>query len=275
MPVEPTRTTAPMECAELERSIDAYLDGEFDPQERCDALAHLASCSPCRTLADRQALLRDGMRACLRRALGPDAEAARAPAALRLRIVAALAEERPPWWRRVGGPIPLALGVLALCAACAAFVATRSHDDLLVEEAVRRHVRNLPLEVTVDRATPEQVHAWFTGKLDFNPRPPRFAAPDVQLVGGRLSHISDRPAAYMRYHLPRGHVGLFIVEDRQRRFGDSGRTVRVGPEEVHLVSARGYNLAVWRHDEILYSLVGDLDEHQLARLVASTAADRR
>jgi anti-sigma factor RsiW len=164
---------------------------------------------------------------------------------------------------------------MMLCAACAAFIATRNGDDLLVEEAVRRHVRNLPLEVIADRATPEQVHAWFNGKLDFNPRPPSFAAPDVQLVGGRLSHISDRPAAYMRYHLPRGHVGLFIVEDPQRRFGESGRTVRVGPEEVHLVNARGYNLAVWRHGEILYSLVGDLDEGQLARLVASASAERR
>lgn len=271
MPVEPTRTTAAMECAELERSLDAYVDGEFDAAERCDAAAHLAACPACRALVEREGELRGAMRACLKRAFA--AEDGQASPALRLRIVTALDREREPWWRRLLAPVPI--GVVVLCAACAAFVATRRGDDLLVEEAVRRHVRNLPLEVTSDRATPEQVHAWFDGKLDFNPRPPSFAAPGVQLVGARLSHISDRPAAYMRYHLPRGHVGLFIVEDPQRRFGDSGRTVRVGREEVHLVNARGYNLAVWRHGEILYSLVGDLDEHQLARLVASASAERR
>lgn len=274
MPVEPTRTTAAMECGDLERSLDAYLDGEFDAAERCDAVAHLAACPACRALAEREDRIRDGVRGCLRRALGPEGELGRAPPALRVRIVSALDRERAcGWWRRLLLPVPV--GAIVLCAVGALFLATRSGDDVLVEEAVRRHVRDLPLEVTSDHATPEQVHAWFNGKLDFNPRPPRFAVPGVELVGARLSHISDRPAAYMRYHLPRGHVGLFIVEDPQRRFGDSGRTVRVGPEEVHLVNARGYNLAVWRHDEILYSLVGDLDEHQLARLVESASTEGR
>jgi hypothetical protein len=30
---------------------------------------------------------------------------------------------------------------------------------------------------------------------------------------------------------------------------------------------RGYSVAVWRRDEIVYSLVSDLDEQDLARLV--------
>jgi anti-sigma factor RsiW len=273
MSVEPTAKTAAMECADLERSLDAYLDGEFDAQERCDALAHLACCAPCRSRAEREAELRAAIRGCLQRALGPGAERARAPASLHPRIVAALDRERPRRrWVRLLVPLPVA--ALVLCAVGALFAATRGGDDLLVEEAVDRHIRDLPLEVTADRG-PEHVHAWFDGKLDFNPRPPRFAAPDVQLVGARLSHISDRPAAYMRYHLPRGKVGLFIVEDPQRRFGEAGRTIRAGPDEVHLVNAHGYNLAVWRRNEIVYSLVGDLDEGQLARLVESAAADRR
>jgi anti-sigma factor RsiW len=274
MTVEPTATTAAMECADLERLLDPFLDGEFDVQERSDVVAHLACCPACRALAEREARIREAMRGCLRRALGPSVESGCAPPELRLRIVSAIDRERPRGgWRRALLPVPVA--ALVLLAVGALFVSTRSHDDLLVEEAVRRHVRDLPLEITADRIGPEHVHAWFNGKLDFNPRPPHFAAPGVQLVGARLSHISDRPAAYMRYHLPRGHVGLFIVEDPQRRFGDSGRTVRVGPEVVHLVNARGYNLAVWRHNELVYSLVGDLDEQQLARLVASASSDRR
>jgi anti-sigma factor RsiW len=273
MSAEPTATTAAMECADLERSLDAYLDGEFDGQERCDALAHLACCAPCRARAEREGQVREALRSCLRRALGEEVERGRAPASLRPRIVAALAQQRPRgWWLRLLVPVPV--GAVVLCAVGALFLSTRSGDDLLVEEAVNRHVRDLPLEVTADGGA-EHVHAWFDGKLDFNPRPPRFAAPGVQLMGARLSHISDRPAAYMRYNLPRGKVGLFIVEDPQRRFGDSGRTIRAGPEEVHLVNAHGYNLAMWRHNEIVYSLVGDLDEHQLARLVESTASDRR
>jgi anti-sigma factor RsiW len=265
-------STAAMECADLERSLDVFLDGELDERDHADAAAHLAGCDPCRALVERRGHVRDGLRRCLRTAMGGDTEAGHAPATLRLRIVSALEHERRPWWRRVLSPVPLA--ALAACAAGALLVLVTHTPaaDPLVEEAVRRHVRDLPLEVTAAAVGPESVPAWFAGKLDFNPRPPRFATPEVRLVGARLSHISDRPAAYMRYEGPRGHLGLFIVEDPHHRFGDGGRAVRIGPEGVRVVNARGYRIAVWRHDEIVYSLVGDLDEHQLARVLASAAA---
>jgi anti-sigma factor RsiW len=213
---------------------------------------------------------RDGLRRCLRDAMGTGGPCGRAPAALRVRIAAALEREARPWWRRALAPLPVA-ALAASIAAVALVLLPRGGQDPLVEEAVRRHVRDLPLEVTAASVGPESVPAWFAGKLDFNPRPPRFHANEVRLVGARLSHISDRPAAYMRYQLPRGHVGLFIVDDPDHRFGESGRVVRIGPEIVRLVNARGYNLAVWRHDQIVYSLVGDLDEEQLAHLVESAA----
>ncbi len=41
---------APMECSELERSLEAYLDGEFDAREQAEARAHLGACDRCRQL---------------------------------------------------------------------------------------------------------------------------------------------------------------------------------------------------------------------------------
>jgi len=41
---------------------------------------------------------------------------------------------------------------------------------------------------------------------------------------------------------------------------------------VRLVNARGYNVAIWRNDEIVYSLVSDLDEHDLFQLVRTAQA---
>jgi anti-sigma factor RsiW len=87
------------------------------------------------------------------------------------------------------------------------------------------------------------------------------------MVGARLSNIQDRPAAYVRYDLPRGHLGLFILDDPERRFGEVGRAVQAGPSTVRLINARGFNVAVWRRNEIVYSLVSDLDEEDLAQLV--------
>jgi anti-sigma factor RsiW len=263
----------PIDCAELERSLEPFLDGEFDEPDRSEAEAHLAICAPCRTRAEARARARDAVRDRLRAAMGPASPAGRAPAALRARLERELARQRRPLWRRVLSPVPL-----ATAAACAAGVlvvlATRGGPDVLLEEAVRKHNRDLPLEVTsASVGGPEAIPGWFAGKLDFRPAPPRFRANGVKVVGARLSHLREWPAAYIRYQLPRGNAGLFIVDDPEQRFHPTGREVRMGPSVVRVANSRGYNVAVWREDEIVYSLVSDLGEEDLFGLVAT--AQRR
>jgi anti-sigma factor (TIGR02949 family) len=263
---------APIDCAELERALEPFLDGEFDPAERADVERHLADCPPCRARAEARARTRDAVRARLREAMGPAGAAGRAPPALRARIEQQLSRQRRPLWRRIFAPVPL-----ATAAACAAGVlvvlATRGGPDVLLEEAVRKHNRDLPLEVTAARVGgAEAIPGWFQGKLDFRPAPPRFRKDGVKVVGARLSHLREWPAAYIRYELPRGNAGLFIVDDPEQRFHATGREVRVGPSVVRVANARGYNVAVWRQDEIVYSLVSDLDEDDLFGLVATAQA---
>jgi anti-sigma factor RsiW len=259
---------APMECAELERSVEAYLDGEFDVREQAEAEVHLTACERCRKLTEAAAAVRAALRARLREAMGPGAQAGRAPAALRERVTAALARERRPLWRRALSPVPL-----ATAAACAAgvLVVLLSHrgDDALLVEAVNKHHRGLPLEVTAAAMGPEAIPGWFAGKLDFKPTPPRFQETGARVVGARLSQLREYPAAYIRYELPRGQAGLFIVDDPGRRFEATGREVHLGPRTLRVMNSRGYNVAVWRQDEIVYSLVSDLGEDDLFELVRS------
>lgn len=274
MAIEPTLSAA-MDCSELERSIDAYLDGEFDVRERAEAEAHLARCPRCRVLAEAQARIRTAVRARLREAMTPPSQAGRAPAALRTRVEDALARRRRPLWRRALSPLPVA--TMVACAAGALLVVVaRGGDDALVEEAVRSHHRGLPLEVMAASVGEGSIPAWFAGKLDFNPSPPTFRADGVHVLGARLWHLRELPAAYIRYELPRGQAaGLFIVDDPGRRFGDAGREMPAGPTVVRLVNARGYNVAVWRENEIVYSLVSNLDETALFDLVRTAQADAR
>lgn len=270
MAIEPTLIAA-MDCSELERSIEAYLDDEFDVRERAEADLHLSTCPRCHALAGERRRVREGLRAKLREAMAPPAPAGRAPQELRTRIEQALARRRHPLWRRALSPIPLA--TVAACAAGALVVlVTHGGDDALVEEAVRSHHRALPLEVTASVGGEAPILAWFADKLDFNPSPPRFKADGVRLLGARLSHLREWPAAYIRYELPRGQAGLFIVDDPKGRFDASGREVRLGHQVVRLIAARGYNVAVWRDHEIVYSLVSDLDEAALYNLVRTAQA---
>jgi anti-sigma factor RsiW len=151
-------------------------------------------------------------------------------------------------------------------------LATHAGSDGLVVEAVKKHHRGLPLEVTTASIGAEAIPGWFAGKLDFKPTPPRFKESGAKVVGARLSHLREYPAAYIKYELPRGQAGLFIVDDPERRFESTGREVRVGPRTLRVMNSRGYNVAVWRQDEIVYSLVSDLGEDDLFELVRSAQA---
>lgn len=260
-----------MDCREVERSLEPWLDGEFDGRERAEVHRHLADCGRCRDLAEARGRDRSLLRAKLREAMGPGTEAGTAPEQLRQRVLAALARERPPLWRRAMAPVPLA--ALAACAAGALVVlVTHRGTDPIIEEAVLKHARDLPLEVTAASVAPDLIPGVLARDLAFNPRPPPFKAQGLRLVGARLAHLSDRPAAYMRYQLPRGQVGLFIVVDPDRRMGETGRPVQLGPATVRMLNARGYNVAVWRHNEMVYSVVSDLDEGDLASLVETAQA---
>ncbi len=266
MSTDPTEPRAAMDCSDLGRLLDAYLDDELAPAERVDADVHLQGCAPCRAAVAREGQARTALRARLRAAMGTGTPAGTAPLDLRDRIHLALVQRDPPAWRRWVSPLRLA--ALGACAAGAilVFALHGRSDSAFVDEAIRRHVRDLPLEVTTASAGPESIAGWFTGKLDFNAAPPRFHSP-VRLVGARLSHIGDRPAAYVRYEAPQGHIGVFIFDDPEGRFEGSGRVMRMGPATVRLANGRGFNVAVWRRNEIVYSLVSDLGEDDLARLL--------
>jgi anti-sigma factor RsiW len=266
-----TTTLRSMDCSEFERSVDAFLDDEFGPRERVEAETHLAACTRCQALASTQGRVHQALRTALREAMGPASRAGRAPEALRLRISAALERERRPLWRRLVAPFPLAAAA-ATAAAVLVVVASQGRSGQLVEEAVRKHHRDLPLEVTTASVAPEAIPGWFAGKLDFKPKAPVFSSQQATVVGARISNLRELPAAYIKYQLPRGRqAGLFIVDDPEGRFDAGGRDVEIGPRHVRVTSSRGYSTVVWRQDHTVYSLVSDSGEEDLIQMVRASA----
>jgi anti-sigma factor RsiW len=263
-------TTNGFDCDDVGRLLEPYLDGEFGDEERAPLESHLSRCAGCRDAAARAMAFRSALRARLRETFAPGAPHTTAPDSLRRRISAALdaEEERPlSWWRRIVSPLPVA--AMAACVAGVLVVlAGHRATDPLVEEAVRRHARDLPLELSTASVAPEVIPGMLASKLEFHPRPPAFRGEGMKLVGASLARVRDWPAAYMRYETPRGgRLGLFIIDDPKRRVADEGHAVRAGPETIWIMNMRGYNVAVWRRNEIVYSLVSDLDEADLVRLV--------
>ena len=252
------------ECRKLEETfLHAYVDGEFSAEESAEVQAHLASCAIC-TQAVR--LHRSYKAAMLRANVA-------APHLVYDGVREHLLGELLPgrWGRAFQRPS--AIAVAAACAGAAIwFLAGGLSHPLLsphtfIDDGVALHARALPLDYSA--SDPRSAQQWLEGKLDFGVRLPRFAQ-GPRLQGVRLSSVHQRQAAVVTYSLPQAdgrRVSLLIVDDPEPQLPGAAR--RIADREVWLSRAKGFNIASWRNDEIVYSLISDLDEEDVLALVQS------
>jgi anti-sigma factor RsiW len=254
----------PLECRDLSTFLAAYVDGEFDGFEIVEIEQHLVSCESCR----KSAALQQGLKAAVRRA---------APAVAPVELVQSLQERL----READGPAggwdavfknPLGVGLAAAAVGAAAWflagglthpLLTRPQSSLL-DDGIAVHGLQLPLDYAATDAT--AVQDWLEKRLPFAARVPRL--PRGSLQGARLSHVHSHPAAVLSYDLPqsKGRVSLLIVDDMEDG-SFLGAARQVADRQVWLSRSRGYNVVSWRTNEIVYSLISDLDERDVLQLV--------
>lgn len=247
-----------MSCPEFDNDVGLYVDGELGDVERGALEAHLEDCRLCRRAVAFQQAFKDRLRA-------PMASVA-PPPQLACRIQQALCREpaplmRGPFWRRrrILRPMPMAAGATAL--GLTAWLWFGSSTDELVRDIVARHSRRLPLEIQGTDAG--SVELWLSDKVDFRVQVPQ---PDgrLSLMGARLSHVRDHSAVYLLYgnpEAPHRRVSVIVYDDP--RFKAPFGAQKVDDRDVHLANAAGYNVAVWKQNEVVYSLVSDGEEDVL------------
>jgi anti-sigma factor RsiW len=253
-----------MTCQELERFLYPYLDGEFQPEERLEVEAHLSRCADCARRVHAEAQTQQGLRRAARHAVSN----LRASDSLRSAVQNELRREQrraqQGWWMRASA------AALVVVTVGGGWLATQDgqRKRYYMEDAARRHARQLPAEVSGSHAS---VEAWFDGKLDHRVPVPQL--PNAVISGARISNVAERPAAYISYErpphtegIPPGRIGLFV-------FNDSHGEVGASPlPSVHVGSSLGYNVAMWREGEIVYELVTDLDEADIRRMLTEQGA---
>jgi anti-sigma factor (TIGR02949 family) len=267
------------QCQSVEPFLDAYVDGEFDAREAAELEAHLGTCHECARLMTAKS----DFKAVLKRAAGASAHA---PVSLRDTVRERLADPRAldeldvdaqPRPTRSGwrfGPAGIAAAAAIAGAAVwfglgglqkPIFHSPPGMPHPLVEAGVAMHARALPLDFAATDAS--AVQRWLEGRLEFGVQVPRFQSA-AALQGVRLSQVRARPAAAFAYQLPQQasrRVTLLIVDDPDQPL--SGQSTRIDGRDVFLAHARGYNVASWRQNEIVYSLISDLDEANVLELV--------
>lgn len=261
-----------MSCRDVQRCVHAFIDAELDPKQIVEIESHVAQCEECRRLVEFERWFKSE--------LGQSIGKLAAPSGLRTMVARSLDRaERKSRLRtllpRAGMAAAIAAGVIA--ALLLPEWLTPSMLDLdtpqvqlmprpVIDYVAERHSRPLPVEVTGPDSG--AVSMWFRDKVDFAVRPPSFPASQVQLVGGRISHVGDQQAAHLLYdHNGRPITVIVFADGAGIPFGGVQR--QAGNHTVHVGQSRGFNVAVWRQGGVSYAATSDLDQSDMIRLVSS------
>ena len=245
-----------MNCNEVQRLVDGYVDGELDLVRNLEIEKHLQECALCSQGYKNQQSLRDAIKG------GPFYF--KPPAELRGRIeqslrTAAKAEASPrvlPWrWLSVAAPVAAAAVVVL---ALVPLLQGPSADELLSREVIASHVRSLMVNHLADVPSSDEhtVKPWFNGKLDFSPPVKNLAEQGFPLIGGRLDYIGNRPVAALVYQRHKHFINLFVWPLEVKS--------DIGPKSL---SRQGYNLFHWVNAGMTYWAVSDLEKGELQNFV--------
>jgi len=129
-----------MTCDDVRPRLTAYLDGDLDPDRGTVVRGHLRTCDACRTIAEQESVLRDGLR---------DLPTVDAPSGMWANIQSQLAaaeiteSRRPGWKRALARWTPMlprfAMGGV-LAAAAVGILWWRTHESVAVEPAPNKIV---------------------------------------------------------------------------------------------------------------------------------------
>jgi hypothetical protein len=277
-----------MDCRLVRKHLSAYVDGELEPSPMLEVEHHLGSCADCFS----EQLVLGALKHELRLQLVPRP----APAALRARVVRALADvpaplhmsvdERPAshvWMTlsAVGASVLLVLGSLvgtdrpAGNLRVAALGGGNALD--IVREVVDRHKDRLPAEISTP--VPEQATSWFRDKVGFRVRTVEFAEPKVHFVGARMSQVGTLQAAKLYYSVGDSQLTLVMfkpsapLDQMLSPHHDPAlaglQRVRMSGREVQYRTLQGYTVPILQDNGIVYAFTGDLDQGNLLHLAAT------
>jgi anti-sigma factor RsiW len=268
-----------MPCAEANRRLPAYFDGELDALAAADMERHLAGCAGCRASLEELTELRAALRSELnfrptppelkaRIAAALDREGAQGRESAQARGTSGPADDAPdarvlPFTPRpaVRGARPFwagafaGVGAAALAASLAFFLLVPAGVNPLLDELVNAHVRSLMPAHLIDVESTDRhtVKPWFAGHVDVSPVVADFTDRGYKLIGGRADYFAHQRAAAVVYRHGAHIINVFSwSQDGKRLPADTSRN--------------GYHLAFWRAGNLDYCAVSDTGWDELRAL---------
>jgi hypothetical protein len=265
-------------CDECATKTLRYLDNNLEGQELEDFLSHLKSCASCqqhlvaekelsatlhrcRPLYSAPAALRDRVTAATIQATSPDVQDLHRRHASRVQGVrVSCTLQRFANWR-VLAPVAIAI---ALCLAVVPNFERRVQAASYIETAVATH-RNYvdgDLHRDLKSNSPDEVTAWFAGKVPFEFQLPRaesspVSTPVYWLTGASLVNYKGSPAALVTYETEKDKISL-LVDSSKFAVVAGGDEIRLGNLTFHYYNNSGFRVITWANHGLSYALVSSV-----------------
>jgi anti-sigma factor RsiW len=265
-------------CDEYVAKTLRYLDNDLWGLELEDFRSHLESCAKCRAHVDAEKALSETLRRS--RLLFT------APAALHERVSAAVQQSSSSQWldpiyqgafrtrvAQLSGALEClsnwrvlvpAILALVLCLAFVPNIARHAEAANYVETAVFMHRKFLSgdIPLSLQSHSPQEVTAWFAGKVPFDFRLPApesipGSKPAYQLAGATLVSFKGDPAVLVNYEAPKDKISL-LVAPSQSAVVAGGDEVSFGRLTFHYRNESGFRVITWSNHGLSYALVSSV-----------------
>jgi mycothiol system anti-sigma-R factor len=263
---------------EHSHNVSLYLDNELRDQELEDFRAHLDDCADCKSQLEEEQALAD--------LLHRSRPLYRASEELRARVIAAqhvsVSRHTPdrlygrvlrflkqstgageftafPWRAVTTIAFVFALGMVFVPT-----IARHARAASYVDMALTTHRSyldgRLPLEINSE--SPEEVTAWFAGKIPFDFRLPTSQLlpndqPAYRQVGARLVNYGDKYAALVSFAMKNDRISLLVASSKSAEAYGGEEIISRGLT-FHYQTKAGFNVITWTTHGVTYALVSSL-----------------
>jgi anti-sigma factor RsiW len=262
-------------CDEHSVKTLRYLDDNLKGQELEVFRSHLSSCPNCRSHLEQERALSQtlhrtrplysapaALRARVSAATEASASISTATGRLNRSIAPAPAEILSRFLRwRLLAPATIAL---ALCLALVPDIARNVRAASYVETAVAEHrsYLNGSLPPGLVSNSPQQVTAWFAGRVPFDFRLPAAESapqnkPTYRLTGASVANYKGNPAALVTYETVADKISLLVVSSKSAVVA-GGDEVHSGKLTFHYRTNSGFRVITWVNHGLAYALVSSV-----------------
>jgi len=258
-----------MNCEEVTKLMDGYLDGELDALTSQKIEQHLRSCHNCEEAFEAQKALayaiahrapyykaptelRQRTQSSLRGAIGARTMGGDARAN---RVLTSRPQTQPRsvYFETRWNWLALAAAIVLIAIIGSTLLPRLRQpvpDQFLATQLIASHVRSLMANHLTDVASSDQhtVKPWLDAKLDFAAPVVDLAKDGFPLVGGRLDYLDNHAAAALVYQRRKHFINLFVWP-----------TTPEDSKAQATVAHQGYHLLHWSDSDFTYWAVSDVN----------------